>query len=150
MSIDAINWAWGQPCSATQKLVLVALADHADHHGSCYPSIGRVASRCGLSRRAVQKAIRGLESARLLSTQPKTGSRHTYALNLRTPIAGERETPVNGVPTPGEYGSLPPANRVHGRGEPRSPKPPLTHSKPSFNPQPRRGGFQPEGRITVL
>jgi hypothetical protein len=150
VSIEAINWAWEQPCPATQKLVLVALADHADNQGSCYPSIGRVAVRCGLSRRAVQKAIRGLATTSLLTIQEHSGSRHTYALNLRTSFTGERDSQVNGSHPKSERGSPPPVNAIHGRGEPRSPKPSLTQSKPPLNPRPRHGHPEQSGRITTI
>ncbi|MER5171607.1 helix-turn-helix domain-containing protein [Thioclava kandeliae] len=44
----------------THRLIMLALADHADDAGRCYPSIGRIAARTGLSIRAVQSNIRQL------------------------------------------------------------------------------------------
>jgi hypothetical protein len=39
---------------------MLALADHADDEGRCYPSVARIAQRTGLSGRAVQTNIRSL------------------------------------------------------------------------------------------
>lgn len=44
----------------TERLVMLALADHADDDGRCYPSILRLCQRTGLSERAVQTNIRKL------------------------------------------------------------------------------------------
>lgn len=49
-----------QGISPTEKLILLALADHADDAGRCYPSIDRLASRTCLSERALQVNIKAL------------------------------------------------------------------------------------------
>ena len=54
------TWAWEQPVQATQKLVLLALADAADEHGVCIESIASLASRCSKSTRTVRRAIKSL------------------------------------------------------------------------------------------
>jgi len=48
MSTEASSWAWRQRLTATQKLVLLALADHADHEGICWPGMVGVAKKQGL------------------------------------------------------------------------------------------------------
>ncbi len=45
----------------TERLIMLALADHADDEGRCYPSINRLCQRTGLKERAVQTNIRKLE-----------------------------------------------------------------------------------------
>lgn len=59
MSARALNWAWQQnPPTASQKLVLAALADRADDEGICYPSIKWVAAKCApLSPRTVRRCL---------------------------------------------------------------------------------------------
>ena len=50
-----------------EKLVLLALADHAnDDGGQCFPSVGRIALKTSLSRRGVQKVYRRLEAKGIL------------------------------------------------------------------------------------
>lgn len=44
----------------TERLIMLALADHADDAGRCYPSIARLCQRTGLSERAIQTNIRRL------------------------------------------------------------------------------------------
>ncbi|MGA0540713.1 helix-turn-helix domain-containing protein [Neotabrizicola sp. VNH66] len=44
----------------TERLIMLALADHADDEGRCYPSIQRLSQRTGLSERAVQINTRKL------------------------------------------------------------------------------------------
>lgn len=45
----------------TERLIMLALADHADDEGRCYPSIARLCQRTGLGERAVQSNIRKLQ-----------------------------------------------------------------------------------------
>ncbi len=68
MSIAAINWAWSQEApTSTAKLVLVALADHANGEGECFPSMGRVAELAQCSTRQVSRCVDSLEEAGLLT-----------------------------------------------------------------------------------
>lgn len=45
----------------TERLIMLALADHADDTGRCYPSMQRLCQRTGLSERAVQTNIKKLQ-----------------------------------------------------------------------------------------
>lgn len=58
---------------ATPRLIMLALADHADDAGRCYPSIPRLCQRTGLKERAVQTNIRKLEAAGYLRIIPGQG-----------------------------------------------------------------------------
>lgn len=63
MSIEALNWAWEQSCpNPTAKLVLMALADHANGDGECWPSMKRVAEITGVSARQISTHIKDLEA----------------------------------------------------------------------------------------
>lgn len=72
MSIQAISWAMEYQdlpvdgrtgrLSSSAKLVLIALANHADRDGSnCFPSIDTICWYTGMSERAVQYTLRQLE-----------------------------------------------------------------------------------------
>jgi len=64
MSIKAMNWAWEQNCkSPCQKLVLMAIADHANDKGLCWPGQDGLAEKTNMSVRAVQYAIKELTKA---------------------------------------------------------------------------------------
>jgi hypothetical protein len=87
MSITAMNWAWKQALTPTAKLVLMSLADMADDQGVCWPSIPRLAQKCTLSSRTVQRILQELVTAALLRVEPRfraDGSRtsNRYYLTL--------------------------------------------------------------------
>jgi hypothetical protein len=67
MSVMAMTWAWEQNIPAPSKLVLMALADHADDSGRGWPGINRIASKCGMSRRTVQRHITALSEQQLIA-----------------------------------------------------------------------------------
>lgn len=77
MSVRAMSAVW--ECSevkGTEKLVLLAYADHADHHGEkIFPATDTVARKCGLSRRAVQKITSRLVEAGYLVLVEEGGGR---------------------------------------------------------------------------
>jgi hypothetical protein len=66
-----MNWAWRQALTPTLKLVLMALADAADDHGICWPSVSTLARKCTVSTRTVQRSLRALIDRRLLIAEPR-------------------------------------------------------------------------------
>jgi hypothetical protein len=67
MSIEALNWAWRQQTpNPTSKLVLMALADHANGDGECWPSMKRIAVMAQVSSRQVSYHITMLAKLGLL------------------------------------------------------------------------------------
>ena len=58
MSVDATRWAWKAPVkNATQRLILLSLADRAGEHHTCYPSNKRLAQDTMLNLKTVQKSV---------------------------------------------------------------------------------------------
>lgn len=57
----------------TERLIMLALADHADDAGRCYPSISRLCSRTGLAQRTVQTNIRKLQDQGYIRIIPSAG-----------------------------------------------------------------------------
>lgn len=57
MSVKAMAWAWEQELKPGPKFVLVALADHADGSGICWPGHELIAEKCGFSRQTVVEHI---------------------------------------------------------------------------------------------
>lgn len=61
MSLGISNLAWNADCqNHTAKLVLVALADHANDAGKCWPSVTFLAEKCSMSRQGVLDQIEKL------------------------------------------------------------------------------------------
>jgi DNA-binding Lrp family transcriptional regulator len=71
-----------QDISATQKLVLLALADWANDEGLCWPSINRLAVKTGATSRSVQRLIRQLEELGLVKREEVVGKGNRYWIAL--------------------------------------------------------------------
>ena len=114
---------------SSECLVLIALADHADDMGRCYPSIGRLAKRTKLSDRGVQKVISRLIEKGFVTVTPCAGQ---GGANLYTVTATpEPRSPLNDVHPRTEFTT--PPNHVRETPEPRSPKPSRTTIEPSVS-----------------
>ena len=101
MSNYAQGWAWQQPVGGSDKLVLVALADHADDDGICWPGQKGVATKCGLSKRTVTAAIARLTEARILAVEERLrpdGSRTSNRYHLLLTGGGGEDTSPPGEP----------------------------------------------------
>ena len=95
MSLRALTWAWEQELTnPSEKLVLLAIADHANDDGMCWPSMSHVAERCLLSTRQIQRITEQLVDYGLVSRERRkrpdgTLGTYTYTLNIhRTPMSG--------------------------------------------------------------
>ena len=144
MSNEALTWAFKQDLPMAQKFVLVALADHADHAHSCFPSHAYTAKRVGASSRTVQRAVHELAQAGYIwvrSETRKNGSQtsNRYVLKVTTEHfdrgdresrGGDRESPL-GVTT-NTPGGVPPVSPPEPSLEPS--EEPNTASRP---PKPR-------------
>ena len=90
MSIKQMSLVWklGRPdVSSCERLVLLALADHANDDGECWPGISAVCCKTGMVRRCVQRHIHKLQELGLLQAIPRTrkdGSQtsNTYLITL--------------------------------------------------------------------
>ena len=70
MSYKAYDWVWTHEFgSPTAKLVMMALAKHADENGKSWPKVQTLAKFCGISSRTVQRQIKEFERAGLLTIQ---------------------------------------------------------------------------------
>lgn len=119
MSIELMSKVFkAQGLKSTQKLVLLALADHANDEGRhVYPSVGKVASKTALTPRAVQVTIRQLETMKLIKKIKRGGGTKTNEYTIQ--VAGL----TNLIhPTPESDSPVPP-NDVHPTPESDSPKP---------------------------
>ena len=102
-----MNWAWGRRLKPTAKLVLMSLADAADDHGVCWPSVPTLARKCCISTRTVQRIIGELVDAGLLRAQPRfrqdrsrSSNRYCLALEGGANLSGAPDMGDRGPPTP--------------------------------------------------
>lgn len=113
MSYALIRWAWSTSVNATEKLVLLALADCCNgHHDSnvCWPSMAHMQAVTGLSARTLQRAFNGLEAGGLISRTFGHGKETTtYTLHPVDPRQNDARTPVNMTPHPRQIDAPPPS-----------------------------------------
>lgn len=63
MSVKISNKVWElSQTEGAELLVMLALADHCDDYGVCFPGVDRIAQKCRISRRSVQRIIKKLIS----------------------------------------------------------------------------------------
>ena len=108
-----MTWAFDTPCpTPSAKLVLLKLADHANDEGECWPSQGRIATDCGLTRETVNRQIKLLTDLGLLRLEHRlngTGQQsNRYFLRCDIPSHPpviSRHTPVTTDHTPCDLSS---------------------------------------------
>jgi DNA-binding transcriptional ArsR family regulator len=72
MAVELMGWAFKQKVSPPAKLVLLALADHANGQtGLCIPGQKLLAEQCSMSVRTVQRHLAALEDAGLIRREPR-------------------------------------------------------------------------------
>lgn len=74
MSNKAITWAWEQPVAcARDRLVLMALADHANDDGECFPSQPQLAVKAMCSVDSVQRSLKRLIASGYVAIKSRGG-----------------------------------------------------------------------------
>lgn len=102
-----------QGMSPAQKAVLISLADQANDQGVCWPAVDSIATRCCLSKRAVQQAIKWLRSVGIVSVEERQGRSTMYSVtpaayappqemhaSSKCTRAGNAPTPADAAPPP--------------------------------------------------
>lgn len=102
MSLDYLNAAWDAACdSPTEKLVLLAIARHADNAtGEAWPSVQRISEMCSITERCVYTTINKLEIKGLVSIKAGggRGKCNAYVVKLNPERrAGYQAKTLNGV-----------------------------------------------------
>ena len=94
--------AWEQRLAPGPKLILMALADAADDDGVCWPSVAKVASKCCVSTRTVQRVIQEFNVSELLTVKSRftaTGRQTSngYRLRLSNRAVHDKLSPSMGI-----------------------------------------------------
>ncbi|WP_341809927.1 helix-turn-helix domain-containing protein [Paraburkholderia tuberum] len=132
-----------QGMSLAQKAVLISLADNANDQGVCWPSIATIGKRICASERAVQNAIKWLESAGIVLANRNNGRHTSYTITpasyappkemhprSKCTGAGDAPTPAADASDPRSKCATPPHQVPTNRKEPSE--------EPSLNRQPAR------------
>ncbi|MFC4731751.1 helix-turn-helix domain-containing protein [Salipiger abyssi] len=128
MSIEAMSIAWESDLPGTDRLVLLAIADHIGKNEHSFPSNSRLVERTGLGERTVQGAIKRLEGAGYLVVGWQQGPRGTNTYSVRPSGA---KTPAEDAP---RRSCAPAADSPHPRRS-CAPTPAGAADEPSRNPK---------------
>ena len=71
MSIKVMSWVWEQDLPPLDKIVLMAIADHADDDGYAWPGMKRIAEKCSMEKRTVQRHVEKLQEQQLLKVESR-------------------------------------------------------------------------------
>ena len=94
MSVKIMAQVWELELSHNAQSILLALADHADDDGYCYPSVGRLAWKTGYGVRQVQRTLKDLRDQKLaIPTGSVVGGRHNTTVYKLHPSAGQQKPP---------------------------------------------------------
>ena len=152
MSVEAMTWAFQVRLKPCPKSVLVALANRADEDGFCWPGIEDLELRTGWKRRAIQQAIRELESSGLVSITPRFSTNgvqtsNLYRIAMPTTASGQGapHAPLRVHQVRGEGAPHAPlrVHQVRGEGAPHAPKSSSEQSieqSTEHSPHPPTGG----------
>lgn len=97
MSVRVMAQVWGVDLPAGEKLVLLALADAANDEGKCWPGMGSLSRKAGLSKRHLLRIIQILERAGHISREIKVGVGTNYRIHPKQQLellTGDTVSPV--------------------------------------------------------
>lgn len=142
MSTVIMSACWPlQGMSATQKAVLISLADNANDEGVCWPSVSNICLRTCLSERAVQGAIRWLVLSGVLSVSERNGRSTLYTVTPEAYAPPQemhprtKGTPASGAPQPPQEMHHTPANPAPHPRSSCTQNRNRTNTEPSVEPQ---------------
>lgn len=138
MSVRTMAAVWERSQhSGTNLLMLLAIADFADDDGMAFPSVGKLATKCRMSKRNAQDRLRELSESGELTIKKNQGPPpkfpNLFMVNLKhlgvKPTAPVQHTaPVQFDVSRGAVHCAPGV-------KPTAPKPSYNHQEPSTTPQ---------------
>ena len=104
MSFQAMAWAVNQRTGdALGRCLLLTLANYADEHGKCWPSLNRLAEDCEMHRATVIRKLEALTERGLISREQKVtpaGTYNVYTLLLTATPSRTERLPQSHTATP--------------------------------------------------
>jgi hypothetical protein len=131
MSIELMTLAWKTRLPSGRKMVLLALCDHANGRGECFPSIEAISRKCSMGQRTVQQHLGELEAAGILVRHFRSGRSTLYNIDPRsfcTPaesaaVPNSHPISTSAAPLPPQLSASSPASSA-----------PITIQEPSSGP----------------
>jgi len=89
---EAMKYAWHSKLKGSKKLLLLALADHVDEQGSCYPGVSKLAEKCSIKTNSgVRRVMNQLVECGELLIQINAGIKTTSGATNRYWLVGFRK-----------------------------------------------------------
>ena len=97
MSIALMSRAWELDIPQAEKFVLLCLCDFANDEGECWPAVARVAQKCSVGERTVQRSIRNLAAKGIVRIEEGGGRKNCNKYRIIN-LDYEPETPPESHP----------------------------------------------------
>lgn len=115
MSVKLMSAAWDMALPMGQKMLLLALCDHANDDGVCYPSQEKLAQKCSMGERTVISHIQWLERHGIVSRERRQNTQRRksdlYQITLRNyTLEPANSAPAKFSPEPANFAPSEPAN----------------------------------------
>ena len=98
MSVKLMSTAWDMDLPMGQKMLLLALCDHANDEGVCYPSQEKLAQKCSMGERTVISHIQWLEKHGILSRERRQNTQRRKSDLYQITLDGYMPEPANSAP----------------------------------------------------
>ena len=98
MSVKLMSTAWDMDLPMGQKMLLLALCDHANDEGVCYPSQEKLAQKCSMGERTVISHIQWLERHGILSRERRQNTQRRKSDLYQITLDGYMPEPANSAP----------------------------------------------------
>ena len=98
MSVKLMSVAWDMPLPMGQKMLLLALCDHANDDGVCYPSQEKLAQKCSMGERTVISHIQWLERHGIVSRERRQNTQRRKSDLYQITLGNYTPEPANSAP----------------------------------------------------
>jgi len=106
MSVKVMSMVWEHgPAKASERLMLLAIADHADDSGAAFPGVERLARKCCVTLRPAQNTIRALERDGWMTVEVGGGRNNTNHYQINLDRLTTPPTPLSTAPPLGSTGN---------------------------------------------
>ncbi len=98
MSVKLMSAAWDMDLPMGQKMLLLALCDHANDDGVCYPSQEKLAQKCSMGERTVISHIQWLERHGIVSRERRQNTQRRKSDLYQITLGNYTAEPANSAP----------------------------------------------------
>ena len=118
MSVKLMSAAWDMDLPMGQKMLLLALCDHANDDGVCYPSQEKLAQKCSMGERTVISHIQWLERHGIVSRERRQNTQRRKSDLYQITLSNYTPEPANSAPANSAPANSAPANSAPAKFSP--------------------------------